>query len=88
MNKPVRLTPKPCPNCSGIDLLMHGLHIWADKIFVECTGCKLQGPHTNTEEQALTAWNYLSQLTTLHGILVEQLESITNCSDALIVDET
>lgn len=52
-----------CPYCHCEKLQIHGL---MNKYFVECSGCKLGGPHADTSVEAVTRWNRIPRWYWIH----------------------
>jgi Lar family restriction alleviation protein len=47
---------KPCPFCGCIDMVPHH-HKDIDTFQILCTDCLSLGPHLDTEQEAIDAWN-------------------------------
>ena len=48
---------KPCPFCGCKDVLRWHVGHYDKPWIVECVGCLADGPHADTEKEAIELWN-------------------------------
>ena len=49
--------PRPCPFCGGDQTTPGHIGHYIKPWVVECWDCNAQGPHAETEREAILAWN-------------------------------